>query len=176
MHERAHNGPRIESRGDTFSIRGMRISSPELGISGICDVVEFHQDEGGIHIRGKAGKYNIIPVEYKKGSDKESDCDRLQLAAQAICLEEMFACEIPYGFMYYGEKRRRSKIDITAELRDKVRSCCTEMHSLYERRYTPKAKTSKSCNACSLKDICLPKLCKNLSVKNYIQKHIAEED
>ena len=175
MHERAHNGPRTEGRGEYFSIRGMRVASAELGISGICDVVEFHMDDNGVPIQGKEGRFRVIPVEYKKGTNKESDCDRLQLAAQAMCLEEMLCCEINVGYLYYGEPHRRTQVDMTDELREKVRTCCEEMHQLYDRRHTPKVKASKACNACSMKEICMPKLCKEISVKIYIKKHLDEE-
>lgn len=175
MHERAHNGPLSESRGTFFAIRGLRVASAELGISGICDVVEFHLDKDGIPIHGRDGKYRVVPVEYKKGIDKESDCDRLQLAAQIMCLEEMFACDITAGYLYYGVPHRRSKVEMNDELRIRVRDCCCEMHKLYDKKHTPKVKPSKACNACSLKEICIPKLCKDKSAKEYIEKHIAEE-
>ena len=49
-----------------------------------------------------------------------------------------------------------------------------EMHQLYQRRYTPKVKPSKGCTACSLKDLCLPKLMNRKNVSNYL-KSVMEE-
>lgn len=97
------------------------------------------------------------------------------MAAQALCLEEMLCCEIPYGYIYYGEIRHREKIEFTEELQRKVKDMFAEMHKYYEQRYTPKVKWSKSCNACSLKDICLPELNKNISVKKYLDNRMKEE-
>ena len=125
---------------------------------------------------GRDGFYEVIPVEYKRGKPKETDIDALQLTAQAICLEEMLCCEIPCGYLYYGEIKHREKIEFSSLLREKVSASFQEMHRYFEQRYTPKVKWSKSCNACSLKDICMPVLNKNLSVFRYIDQKIKEKD
>lgn len=147
-----------------------------MGVSGECDVVEFHKCEDGIRLYGHRGLYSIYPVEYKKGKPKLTEEDKLQLAAQAMCLEEMFSAQIPQGAIFYGETRRRETVEITEELRQEVRKMFREMHEYYDRRYTPKVKYSKSCNACSLKDICLPRLGKAVSVKSYMNEMLKEED
>ena len=118
----------------------------------------------------------MYPVEYKKGKPKDSQEDILQLAAQAMCLEEMFCTEIPEGAVFYGETRRRQSVAISDELRSRVRSIFDEMHRYYGRAYTPGVKRTKACNACSLKDICLSKLEKTLKVKTYIEQHLSEDD
>lgn len=174
LHENAHNGMLREKRGNVIISRGMSVFSRTLGVRGICDVVEFHESEKGICLHGVKGLYDVVPVEYKKGRPKEHVADVLQLAAQAICLEEMFVCSIRKGYLYYGENRRRTEVDITHDIRDKVMQCCSEMHSLYDRRHTPKVKTGKTCSACSVKDLCLPKLCRNKSVSSYIEKMTKE--
>ena len=92
-----------------------------------------------------------------------------------MCLEEMFMTEIPEGALFYGEKRRREPVEITEMLRNEVKSMFREMHEYYTRNYTPKVKYSKSCNACSLKDICLPRLGKSTSVQTYMNKMLKEE-
>lgn len=175
LHENAHDAGIKEKRGDLIIVRAMPVHSRELGISGECDVVEFHRSEEGIPLSGHAGKYAAVPVEYKRGRPKTNDVDALQVAAQALCLEEMLCCDIPYGAIYYGETRHREKIEFTEELRRKVQDMFAEMHKYYRQGYTPKVKWSKSCNACSLKDICLPVLNKNLSVKDYLDNKIKEE-
>ena len=63
------------------------------------------------------GLWQPYPVEYKKGEPKENDADRLQLCAQAMCLEEMLACHIEEGALFYGETRRREVVNIGDELR-----------------------------------------------------------
>lgn len=174
LHEKAHDTTSREKRGDLLISRGMPIHSRTLGISGECDVVEFHREEDGITLQGYEGTYKVVPVEYKKGKPKQGNADILQLTAQAMCLEEMLCCDIPFGYLYYGEIRKREKIEFSKEIRKEVCEMFREMHGYFSRQYTPKVRWSKSCNACSLKDICLPVLGKNKSVKNYLDEHLNE--
>lgn len=175
MHENAHDSSFRERRGNIITARGLRISSAKYGITGECDVVEFHRDDiDGVNIYGLSGKYIPVPVEYKRGSPKEKDCDRIQLCAQVLCLEDMLCCEIKTGYLYYGETRRRTVVAIDRGLRDRTAQLIFEMHELYDRRYTPKVKQTKSCYACSLKNICLP-TAEKLNASNYI-KMMMEED
>lgn len=150
--------------------------SRTMGVSGACDIVEFSESEDGISLFGHRGRYSICPAEYKKGSPKGTDIDILQLTAQVMCLEEMLTANIEEGAVYYAAVRRRERISITDDLREKVRKSFEEMHQLYDQRYTPRVKWSKSCNACSLKDICMPKIGKAPLVKDYIHKRLAEEE
>ena len=168
MHERVHDQEFRESRGDRLTVRGLAIRSAQLGISGQCDAVEFYRDPDGIPLRDREGLWQPYPVEYKRGKPKEDNADELQLCAQAMCLEEMLCCTVPEGALYYGEPRRRTVVLFTPELRQQVRDSLTEMHQLYQRRYTPKVKPSKACNACSLKDLCLPKLMSRKKVADYL--------
>ncbi len=168
MHERVHDQEFRESRGDRLTVRGLAIRSAQLGISGQCDAVEFYRDPDGIPLRDREGLWQPYPVEYKRGKPKEDNADELQLCAQAMCLEEMLCCTVPEGALYYGEPRRRTVVLFTPELRQQVRDSLTEMHQLYQRRYTPKVKPSKACNACSLKDLCLPKLMNRKKVADYL--------
>ena len=174
LHEKAHDASVKEKRGDRIIVRALPVHSREIGISGECDVVEFYRSEKGVSLSGKEGRYQPVPVEYKRGSPKATGVDALQLAAQALCLEEMLCCDIPYGYIYYGETRHRKKIEFQPDLRAKVRDMFLEMHKYYDQRYTPKVKWSKSCNACSLKDLCMPVLNKNLSVTSYIENRLLE--
>ena len=175
FHEKVHNSAVFEKRGNIITSRAMPIYSSVLGISGECDVVEFISDKKGVKIQGREGMYIPCPVEYKKGSPKKTEIDVLQLVAQAMCLEEMFCCNLNYGYLFYGQTRHREKVEITKELKDQTTDMINEMHMLFKRGHTPKVKPSKSCNSCSLKDLCLPVLCKNKSAKEYIQKMINEE-
>lgn len=176
MHDRAHDDTFHEKRGNLIIARGMAVSSPYLGISGECDVVEFRQNDNGISLYGQDGKFSVTPVEYKRGSPKIDQSDKLQLAAQAMCLEEMLCCEIPEGYLYYGETRHRTKVEINEELREKTQLILQEMHDLFRKGHTPKVKRTKSCNACSLKNICLPVLCGRKKASAYIDMHLEEGD
>ncbi|MBS4785847.1 MAG: CRISPR-associated protein Cas4 [Clostridiales bacterium] len=175
LHQRAHDPSQREHRGDRIITRDMRVFSSTLGVSGACDVVEFLRSEEGISLPGQEGTYQPYPVEYKRGSPREDNANHLQLCAQAMCLEEMLCCDIPEGALYYGEIRRREKVAFTEALRREVTEQLAEMHQLYQRRHTPKVKPSKSCNACSLKELCLPELMRKKSVTAYLRNHLEEE-
>ncbi len=174
MHEKAHSGD-TESRGDAVIMRALRVFSATLGVSGECDVVEFHRNADGISLNGHDGLWQPYPVEYKRGKPKEHNADEMQLCAQAMCLEEMLCCTIPCGALFYGEPRRRTEVEFTPELRRAVEDSLNEMHDYYKRGYTPKAKPHKSCSACSLKEICLPKMVQRKSVAAYVEGALNEE-
>lgn len=174
MHENAHSKGFRESRGDVITTRGMSVFSRTLGVSGECDVVEFIRSEDGINLNNQIGLWQPYPVEYKRGSPKSNECDNLQLCGQAMCLEEMLCCNIMQGAIYYGEIRQRQVVTFTDELRQTVRECLFEMHNLHKRGHTPKVKPSKSCNACSMKDVCLPSLMGKRSVIDYLHKNMED--
>lgn len=174
LHEKAHDGSLREKRGDLIITRDMSIHSPALGVSGKCDVVEFHRGETGIRLPGQEGLWQAYPVEYKRGEPKSMDADKLQLCAQAMCLEQMLCCDIPEGAIFYGEIRRREVVDLDEDLRSRVRELLTEMHDLAHRGHTPKVRPGKGCNACSLKELCLPKLMKKRSVTDYLRKSMED--
>ena len=174
MHQNAHKTSFREKRGDTIITRGMPVSSKNMGVSGACDVVEFKKDEiNGVKIFGLDGKYSVVPVEYKHGELKEADV--LQVVAEALCLEEMLCCEIKHAYIYYGKTRHREKIDITSEKRDVVISMFNDMHRYFSAGKTPTSKVKKSCNSCSMKDICLPQISNKKSVKKYMEEIILGE-
>ena len=174
MHKKAHDPYLTEKRKDILVVRALPVSSRSMGVSGECDIVEFHKCEDGVKLYGHRGTYSLYPIEYKKGKPKASNEDELQLMAQAMCLEEMFSTKITEGAIFYGETRRRKPIVFTDELRDEVKKIFGEMHDYYDRNYTPKVKTSKRCVSCSLKDICMPKIDTSGSVKSYINKMLGE--
>ena len=174
FHTAAHDSSRRETRGDKIITRDMRVFSPTLGISGFCDVVELQRSDDGIIFPNLQGRYNLLPVEYKRGKPRKDTSNDLQLCAQAMCLEEMLCCDIRVGALYFGETKHRQLITLTEELRQEVRDIITEMHKYYDRGYTPKSKPSKSCNACSLKNICLPELMRVKPVESYIETKLEE--
>lgn len=175
-HERVHDNNVTDIRNGKLTFRGLKILSYKLGVSGECDAVEFSPNAEGITLHGRNGKWLVAPVEYKHGKTKISDCDRLQVATQAICLEEMFSCNIEKAYIFYFETRRREEVILDNALRKKVEDTLAEMHSYMSRKYTPKVKASKSCYNCSLKDICLPELQtgKSQSVSEYVRMCLEE--
>ena len=175
LHDNAHDPFFSEKRVDRIISRGMAVFSRKLGVNGVCDVVEFRSSPKGVELAGREGKWLPVPVEYKRGRPKENDADSLQLCCQAMCLEEMLLCDrIPKAYLYYGETARRTAVLLDKTLREKVEALLTEMHELYTRKYTPRVKPGKSCNACSLKNLCLPRLYRTSSAAEYVRKRLEE--
>ena len=174
MHEKAHDRENEESRGNLLIKRGVSVYSAGLGVSGQCDVLEYRRSDDGIPLPGKDGLWQPYPVEYKRGKPKTDNSDKLQLCAQAMCLESMLCCDIPEGALFYGEIRRRETVLFTDELRAQVREQLAQMHELYKKGHTPKAKSTKRCAACSLKELCLPELTKKRSVSSYLKAALEE--
>lgn len=175
LHERAHDSAFKERRGELLITRDMRVFSPTLGVSGDCDVVEFRRNSRGIALHGQEGLWQPYPVEYKRGAPRQDHANELQLCAQAMCLEEMLGCDIPEGALYFGETRHRERVGFTEDLRQEVRENLAQMHELYRRQHTPRVRPTKSCNACSLKELCVPKLMKTRPVGDYLRSHLEDE-
>jgi CRISPR-associated exonuclease Cas4 len=173
LHERAHDPFLVEKRKNVIVSREIPVFSRSMGVSGRCDVVEFHQDKDyGVPLPGRRGAWLPHPVEYKRGRSKTTNVDRLQLCAQAMCLEEMLVCPpLVSASLYYGEVRRRETVELTDDLRTLVQDMFKEMHQYAARCYTPRVKPNKSCNACSLKDNCLPKM---LRGRRTVSAYLAE--
>lgn len=175
MHKKAHNNFVAERRSGTITINALKIASKELGVSGECDVVQFFKDEKGVYLPKYKDKFIPYPIEYKRGKGQSMEADSIQLCVQAICLEEMLCCTITKGALFYGEPHRRTEIEFTEVLRQKVKENARDMHKLYFSKTTPKAILCKYCNQCSLNDICLPELSKaKKSVEEYLLRGLAE--
>ncbi len=166
MHERVHEQD-SESRGNVRIERGVPLRSLRLGLIGKSDVVEFHKIG--------EGKWIPFPVEYKLGKPKADDCDKVQLCAQAMCLEEMLGVEVSSGAIFYGRTRRRLDVEFDDALRRETEEAAKKTHELIESGITPKPVYAKRCESCSLAAECLPKtLQKKRSVKNYLTRVIGE--
>lgn len=175
MHERVHDASFTESRGSVLLSRGMPVRSASLNITGVCDMVELHRDPQGVSIQGREGTWRLYPIEYKRGKPNERGADEMQLCAQAMCLEEMFVTDIPEGAVFYGETHRRLPVVFSEELRQKVCASLEEMHRLFERGYTPRAKMTRACKNCSLVELCQPGLSKQMSASEYVRRILEEE-
>lgn len=160
MHDRAHDGP-SETRPGVRIARGLSLVSHRLGLSGQTDVVEFHKDG------------RVVPVEYKRGKPKAHRADEVQLAAQALCLEEMLNVSISEGFLFYGQPRRRTNVPFDHELRELVATTAARLHNLLMTdRLPPAAYEKRKCDACSLAAICQPRA--NRSASAWLVAAIAD--
>lgn len=170
MHERVHDPDYKEHKPGVVVVRGMALASSRLGLFGFADVVEFIKQQGdnGVHLPKREGLFLPRPVEYKRGKSKQGDYDRLQLCAQAICLEEKFNCNIEEGDLFYGETRRREIVKLDDKLRGEVQKYSERMHSLYREGITPAPNMKLSvCKNCSMENICLPRMRMKKSAKEY---------
>lgn len=173
LHQRTDDPFFTETRNGVITARAVPIASYRLGLSGVCDVIEFTESPDGVRLPGRVGFFLAAPVEYKRGREKSDPCDEAQLCAQAMCLEEMLSSDIPTGYLYYGETRHRTPVDLNSELRQLVCEMSSEMHAYFTRGYTPRVKPSKKCRSCSLVDICLPALQENtIPASEYIRQQI----
>lgn len=174
-HQRVHNEEIRERRGSVLVTRGLFVQLPNLGLSGVCDVVEFHRSENGVPLAGEEGTWLPVPIEYKRGRSKNDDSDRLQVCAQAMCLEEMLCCDIASGYLFYKQTQSREPVVFTDDLRASVRVTAKEMHELFSRGCVPRVRKRKACAACSLMDECLPML-QSRSVSAYIDGMLEESE
>jgi CRISPR-associated exonuclease Cas4 len=183
MHKRVDNPFFTETRNGVITARSVPVASYRLGLSGMCDVVEFTASPDGVKLPNRDGLptgplrlYLPAPVEYKRGKEKQNHSDEAQLCAQAMCLEEMLSVAIPKGYLYYGETRHRVDIEFTTELRTLVKDMSNEMHNYFSRGYTPRVKPFKGCRSCSLADVCLPVLQgKVIAASTYIKQQVESE-
>lgn len=173
LHEKADDPFLIETRNHMFLSRAVPLSSKELGLSGIADVIEFHQSEYGIPVPNRKGLWTPLVVEYKRGKPKKDMRDIVQLTAQVLCLEEQYQILIEQADMFYHMTNKRQKIKITEALKEEVKQLAEEMHKYYRNGKTPPAIENKHCKNCSLYDLCQPSLMKQKrNVKNYISTHL----
>lgn len=176
MHDRTHSETKTERRGDLLITRALPISSSELGIYGVCDVVEWRRtsSELGARINNYDGYWIPTPVEYKRGRVKQGQEDIIQVVAQAMCLEEMLLCTIKTCYIYYGETRRRLEVTIDDNIRKYLQTISTEMHEIQQSKRQIKPRFTHKCKSCSLSEICLPKLLEKQNVDSYIQKALGQ--
>ncbi|MCL4510464.1 MAG: CRISPR-associated protein Cas4 [Bacteroidetes bacterium] len=176
LHEKVDTDT-YESRGTIKTVRGLKIHSFRFGISGRCDVVEFHGKGKGRLLQGQAqvegdlypGTFTIIPVEFKSGEPKDDVSDKVQLCAQALCLEEMLNTSVRLGTFFYAKIRRRVQVEIDGELRRQTEEIIANVRELITSKRTPSAEYSAKCWNCSLEPVCMPKAMNDRKLKMYLK-------
>jgi CRISPR-associated exonuclease Cas4 len=149
-HERVH-AVESEVRRGVRTVTGMPLRSDRLGVVGIADVVELHHTVEGV--------WRPFPVEHKRGRPKAHRADEVQLCAQAMALEEMFATTIPEGALFYGQPRRRTPITFDVTLRALTQEVADATRALVGGGRTPRMEyDGKRCDACSLIENCRPQI------------------
>jgi len=172
MHERVHVTDH-ESRKNVRIEYSLPLRSFRLGLIGKADVVEFHRKSGSHDV--ESAELSPYPVEYKRGKPKKDNCDKVQLCAQALCLEEMLNVKILCGALFYGKSRRRADVAFDSALRQQTEEAAIRLHELIASGQTPKPVYTAKCDSCSLSPVCLPKpLGKKRSVKRYLSRVVGE--
>jgi CRISPR-associated exonuclease Cas4 len=148
LHERADSG-KSESRDGVRTVRSLPLRSLKWGLIGKADIVEFRSESAG---------ERCFPVEYKRGKPKAHDADRVQLCAQALCLEEMLGVTVSGGALFYGKTRRRLDVAFDDALRGVTERTIDQLHDLIASRITPSAVYERAkCERCSLINLCMPR-------------------
>jgi len=164
LHERV-DSCEPEQRGNVRYERGVAAISHQLRIKGKLDLLEI---EGN-----PAEKY--FPVEYKRGKPKVEDWDRIQLCAQALCLEEMRGITIEEGAMWYWQVRKRQPVKFDEALRSSTLAAIENAHELMSSGKTPPpTNEQKRCRACSLTDLCEPDSFRRDHSASYIKELFTE--
>jgi CRISPR-associated exonuclease Cas4 len=163
LHERSDR-PASEQRRGVRTATALAIASERLGITGIADVVEFHED---------GATRRAYPVEYKRGRPKAHRADEVQLCAQALCLEDMLGIAVPEGALFYGKTRRRLVVPFDAPLRELTLQVIAGVRAMLDARRTPSAEyQSARCDSCSLIELCRPRL---LAGGRYVQAWLEQQ-
>ena len=161
LHERVDN-PEAENRPNIKIERSLSIKSERLKLFGRADLVEFHKID--------KQNYKPFPVEYKRGKPKQGLEDKIQLCAQAFCLEETFDCEIVKGALFYGKEKRRQEVEFNTELRAQTIKAAEGFHEMMKNNFLPPSEFGPKCKNCSLIEICLPES-EGIKIEEYLNSY-----
>ncbi len=152
VHQRVDQ-PSETAENGVVVLRALPLRSERYGLTGKADVVEMHS---GVP----------VPIEYKKSRMRKARNFEVQLCAQGLCLEEMFGCSVPTGFLYYVGSHRRREVALDSALRERTLQILEEVRKIFKTGKVPQAEFGDKCLECSLKGICLPELSNRGKLKN----------
>lgn len=136
--------PGYEIKSGVRIERALPLWSDRLNLIGKADLVEFHPDG------------SVYPVEFKHGAKRQKLYDDLQLAAQAMCLEDMLGRPVPKGAIFHASSHRRREVVIMPELRARVIETANAIRTMLASGALPPPVNDSRCRECSLKEICQP--------------------
>ncbi len=166
-HDRVHDR-RTEKRADKISFYEQDVYSDELKIIGKCDLLEANKDEKGILLPAAPYPVSLYPVEFKHGNVREEEEYKIQLCAQAMCLEEMFHTNVPEGALFFTSSHRRLSVSLDETLRNRTKEIIASVRKIKEDFILPSPEYGPKCQKCSMKDACSPKI--KRTAKSYCQK------
>jgi CRISPR-associated exonuclease Cas4 len=161
LHARVQSGE-VTTRGALRVLRALPLVSHRLRLTGYADVVEIH--------RGEAEGEKAFPVEYKRGTTKSHDADRVQLCAQALCIEEMLSLPVTEGALFYGSARRRESVLFDDVLKARTEALVGELRTLFESGTLPPPRYGPHCRSCSLIEACRPALYNGRSASGWTER------
>lgn len=173
LHERCHDDSFREKRGDLLTVRGMRVISHRLRLTGACDVVEFRADPDGVRYRGRRAAGSPCRWSINTAHRRRTTPTACSSVRRRWRWRRCWSARFPAA-LFYAETHRRELVELTPELRQKTLKMAVEMNDYFVRGYTPKVKPGKHCNACSLKELCLPALYRRVDAQEYVRTHLEE--
>lgn len=156
-HERVHT-QRAEKRGDLIKLYEYTVFSDTMQLNGKCDCIEAVRSDSGCRIPAAEFPVQLYPIEYKHGTLRDEEEYKVQLCAQALCLEEMFEAHIPEGALFFISSHRRMVVPLDDALRDRTRQLARQLHEIRQDLSIPAAVYSTKCRRCSLLELCMPKV------------------
>ncbi len=151
LHEKV-DLPGLEQRPGLRLARALSLKSERYGLIGKADLVAIY-DDPAYPATGRP-----FPVEYKRSARNNFRHAKLQLCAQALCLEEMLGVRVPTGALYFGASRRRREVAFDGLLRLETIEAVREILTMLREARTPPPEPGPKCEQCSLKDLCMPGL------------------
>lgn len=145
LHQRVHD-PGEDNRPGLTTLRALEVWHDDLGLTGVCDVVEMHSDG------------TVVPVEHKSGRYVPGGPADVQVAAQAICLEERLGTTIDTAVVYSAADRRRHRVSVDHELRRRVEETAERVREVMITENLPPAAADARCRRCSMNTNCMPKV------------------
>jgi len=136
--------PGYEIKSGVRVERALPLWSDQHQLIGKADLVEFHPDG------------RVYPVEFKHGAKRQKVWDDLQLAAQAMCLQEMLGRPVMQGAIFHASSHRRREVSITPALRELVIQTAEAIRQMLAAGRLPPPVNDARCKECSLQEICQP--------------------
>ena len=158
------DAPGYEIKAGVKVERSLPLWSDRLGLIGKADLVEFHPDG------------TVFPVEFKHGRKRQKTHDDIQLAAQAMCLEDMLGRSVPYGAIYHASSHRRREVAITPALRELVIETAEAIRAMLTAGVLPPPVFDARCRECSLKDICQPEALTAMRIQYELRAHLFDPE
>lgn len=156
--------PGYEIKSGVRAERALPLWSDRLGLIGKADLVEFHPDG------------RVYPVEFKHGAKRQKQHDDIQLAAQAMCLEDMLGRPVTHGAIFHASSHRRREVAITPELRRLVQETAEAIRAMLASGRLPPPANDARCKECSLKDICQPDAVADHARQNRQKRNLFDPD